>query len=83
MTEQGAWAGATGTCELGDGAPAANAVGGDVGDELPILVGRPWPALEPHFLTAGFSPHARPRTTYALAILLPCDLPEPSRVPSW
>jgi hypothetical protein len=82
MRDQGG-AGATGTCELGDGAPAANAVGGDVGDELAILVGRPWPALEPHFLTAWFSPHARPRTYASLAILLPCDLREPSRVPSW
>jgi hypothetical protein len=44
---------------LGDGAPAAVAMGGDVPDQLLVLLRRPQPALH-LLLTAAVVPHGRP-----------------------
>jgi len=55
---------------LGDGAPAAVAVGGDVLDELLVLLRRPQPALH-LLLAAAVVPHGCPT---APPLSSPCSL---------
>ena len=45
------------TCELGDEPPAAVAIGEEEGDQLLVLVGRPWPLLQANLLAARLPAH--------------------------
>jgi hypothetical protein len=48
------------TCELGDDAPAAVAVGEEEADELLVLLRRPRPLLHAHLVAARLPPHRSP-----------------------
>lgn len=43
--------------ELGDGPPAAVAIGENEVDELLVLLSRPWPFLHPKFVTTRLPSH--------------------------
>lgn len=45
------------TCELGDEPPAAMAVGEEEGDQLLVLLRRPWSLLETDLLAARLPAH--------------------------